>query len=118
MNSKKCSYLTVSRAAEILRVHPMTVRVWLKKGRIHGVTRKHTRVIEKSFILESSLRDAFKVKCLWCGAVFASSRPGQGRYCCRSHKDKYLYANRDNPEVIARQWSKKSRTCGGVRTKS
>jgi hypothetical protein len=86
MSAKK--YLTPAEAAEKLGVSDVTIRSWMKRGRLPSVTRKVT--VEREFVPVAALKDAFKVTCDWCGNDFTSKHPEKARFCSREHASLYF----------------------------
>ena len=87
MAKKDADLILVSEAAKRLGVEPKTVRSWVASGRLGGTIEKLT-VVKPSFqIHASSLADAFKVTCPYCGEVFTSARPEKAEFCCQQHYD-------------------------------
>lgn len=83
--------VSARKAAEILGVDHKTVKAWVKSGRLPGKIRKVKTVREFITIPERGLEHAFTCICVWCGIQFQAKHPGQAKYCCREHKDRYLY---------------------------
>ena len=109
MSTKK--YLTPAEAAAKLGVSDVTVRAWMKRGRLPAVKRKVT--IERDFIPLSALKDAFNVKCDWCGQTFTSKHPEKARFCTREHASLYFRslkhgADKDESAAKRKRGSKKS----------
>jgi len=89
MAKKKSKWLTVPEAARTLEVDRKTIRLWFKSGRLAG--KKEKIVVERLLIDSSSLKDAFKSTCEFCGKVFESPHPEKAKFCCRQHRFKYRY---------------------------
>lgn len=90
--TKKRRLVTFAEAAHLLGVSCTTVVRWVEVGKLSTVRRKIEVVKEMSMIPVSSLRDAFKVRCLNCGIAFTARRPRKAAYCstkCRN-ADSYL----------------------------
>jgi len=98
--------VSAREAAKILKVDPKTVKTWVKNGRLKGTILRI--MVEKTEVkVEStSLVHAFESKCLWCGKIFTSRHPGLARYCCRKHKDLYLYRAKKNGDPTIRRFKK------------
>lgn len=83
--SEDTHFVTPAQAARILGVHINTIHSWIDAGRLPATVKE---VMEtKTLIPTSSLKNAFKVRCLVCGRVFTAKRPLQAKFCSQKHRD-------------------------------
>jgi hypothetical protein len=92
---KKARFVTILEASRILGVNRNTVRLWIKTGRLK-IGPNHLRKTDprKGQVLRSSLKNAFKVKCMVCEKVFEAKHPEKARFCGPKHAMKAFWEKR------------------------
>jgi len=99
----KKQFITTTEAVRKLKVQPVTIKAWVKCGRLKGIIKRKNKR-ESALVDKASLNDAFKVKCLWCGKTFKAKHPEQAKYCCRVHKDAFIYSQKKKGAWAYKKW--------------
>lgn len=80
-------YLSAKQAAVRLGVDIGTVKRWARTGRLKAIAKTKTILLTHYLVAASSLKEAFEVRCRWCGKVFQTRFPMRTKFCRSKHRD-------------------------------